>query len=128
MSAKTLLYSSNFRAPPDISARSRAFRSELKPGGLLQVQLRVRLLSEGRGCSFRVSVRDVKSESLNISDSLPGSMKFDEALSDVVVRSEDLESSVPWWEQFPKRWVIVLLCFSAFLLCNMDRVSLMTLM
>lgn len=29
----------------------------------------------------------------------------------------------PWWEQFPKRWVIVLLCFSAFLLCNMDRVS-----
>lgn len=28
-----------------------------------------------------------------------------------------------WWKQFPKRWVIVLLCFSAFLLCNMDRVS-----
>lgn len=28
-----------------------------------------------------------------------------------------------WWRQFPKRWVIVLLCFSAFLLCNMDRVS-----
>ncbi|KAI3800533.1 hypothetical protein L1987_28624 [Smallanthus sonchifolius] len=30
----------------------------------------------------------------------------------------------PWWEQFPKRWVIVLLCFSAFLLCNMDRVNM----
>ncbi|KAJ6940382.1 hypothetical protein NC651_006507 [Populus alba x Populus x berolinensis] len=28
----------------------------------------------------------------------------------------------PWWEQFPKRWVIVLLCFTAFLLCNMDRI------
>lgn len=28
-----------------------------------------------------------------------------------------------WWE-IPKRWVIVLLCFTAFLLCNMDRVSL----
>lgn len=26
--------------------------------------------------------------------------------------------------QFPKRWVIVLLCFSAFLLCNMDRVNM----
>lgn len=25
-------------------------------------------------------------------------------------------------EQFPKRWAIVFLCFSAFLLCNMDRV------
>lgn len=24
--------------------------------------------------------------------------------------------------QFPKRWAIVFLCFSAFLLCNMDRV------
>lgn len=35
----------------------------------------------------------------------------------------DSPSLVPWWEQFPKRWVIVLLCFSAFLLCNMDRVS-----
>jgi ACS family sodium-dependent inorganic phosphate cotransporter len=25
--------------------------------------------------------------------------------------------------QFPKRWAIVFLCFSAFLLCNMDRVG-----
>lgn len=24
--------------------------------------------------------------------------------------------------QFPKRWAIVFLCFSAFLICNMDRV------
>lgn len=32
--------------------------------------------------------------------------------------------TTPWWEQFPKRWVIVLLCFSAFLLCNMDRVNM----
>ncbi|KAG6784781.1 hypothetical protein POTOM_010489 [Populus tomentosa] len=30
----------------------------------------------------------------------------------------------PWWEQFPKQWVIVLLCFTAFLLCNMDRVNM----
>lgn len=26
--------------------------------------------------------------------------------------------------QFPKRWAIVFLCFSAFLLCNMDRVKI----
>ncbi|MCL7041678.1 hypothetical protein MKW94_002463 [Papaver nudicaule] len=32
-------------------------------------------------------------------------------------------SSSPWW-QLPKRWVIVLLCFVAFLLCNMDRVNM----
>lgn len=49
---------------------------------------------------------------------------------DSLVSSEGVASEVvlvgetkPWWEQFPKRWVIVLLCFSAFLLCNMDRVS-----
>ncbi|XP_027349105.1 ascorbate transporter, chloroplastic isoform X2 [Abrus precatorius] len=37
-----------------------------------------------------------------------------------------LEGNVPqvssWWKHFPKRWVIVLLCFAAFLLCNMDRI------
>ncbi|CAL5090329.1 unnamed protein product [Urochloa decumbens] len=30
----------------------------------------------------------------------------------------------PWWQQFPRRWTIVLLCFFAFLLCNMDRVNM----
>ncbi|EEF50543.1 ascorbate transporter, chloroplastic isoform X2 [Ricinus communis] len=35
-----------------------------------------------------------------------------------------VEGNLPWWEQFPKRWVIVLLCFMAFLLCNMDRVNM----
>ncbi|GAB2274452.1 Sodium-dependent phosphate transport protein 1, chloroplastic [Dionaea muscipula] len=33
-------------------------------------------------------------------------------------------STAAWWEQFPKRWVIVILCFSAFLLLNMDRVNM----
>ncbi|CAK9151387.1 unnamed protein product [Ilex paraguariensis] len=37
---------------------------------------------------------------------------------------EGLQQIKPWWEQFPKRWVIVLLCFAAFLLCNMDRVNM----
>lgn len=67
----------------------------------------------------------MKSESYNVSEK---SVKFEEGLNDAVMRSEDVgldsESSVPWWERFPKRWVIVVLCFSAFLLCNMDRVSL----
>lgn len=35
---------------------------------------------------------------------------------------EGAEAAKPSWEQFPKRWVMVLLCFAAFLLCNMDRV------
>lgn len=40
-----------------------------------------------------------------------------------------LDGNVPqvssWWRQFPKRWVVVVLCFAAFLLCNMDRVSIL---
>ncbi|KAK9035865.1 hypothetical protein V6N11_077890 [Hibiscus sabdariffa] len=35
-----------------------------------------------------------------------------------------VERDIPWWQSFPKRWVVVLLCFSAFLLCNMDRVNM----
>lgn len=37
---------------------------------------------------------------------------------------EGAEPAQPWWKQFPKRWVMVLLCFAAFLLCNMDRVNM----
>lgn len=70
---------------------------------------------------------DVKSEQYETSNKVPESVKFEEALDDVVRGEEDLEGVGPWWEQFPKRWVIVVLCFSAFLLCNMDRVSLLCL-
>lgn len=58
----------------------------------------------------RGSSADVKSESLDV---VPDSIKLKEAL----VSAEGEEE-----EGFPKRWVIVILCFSAFLLCNMDRV------
>ncbi|XP_062201748.1 probable anion transporter 4, chloroplastic isoform X2 [Phragmites australis] len=36
----------------------------------------------------------------------------------------DANEISPWWQEFPKRWTIVLLCFFAFLLCNMDRVNM----
>jgi len=36
----------------------------------------------------------------------------------------DTNEISPWWQEFPKRWTIVLLCFFAFLLCNMDRVNM----
>lgn len=66
---------------------------------------------------------DVKSERLDVAESAPESVQFQQ-----VVAAEDGGDeeaiTVPWWELFPRRWVIVLLCFSAFLLCNMDRVSM----
>ncbi|KAL7158758.1 hypothetical protein ABFS83_02G164500 [Erythranthe nasuta] len=37
---------------------------------------------------------------------------------------EGVEPTKPWWQKFPKRWLMVLLCFAAFLLCNMDRVNM----
>ncbi|PWA45055.1 Major facilitator superfamily [Artemisia annua] len=72
---------------------------------------------------------DVKSESYEVSKStgVPGSFKIKERLGGDVGDSGDEfddESGVPWWEEFPKRWTIVILCFSAFLLCNMDRVNM----
>ncbi|KAH8975153.1 hypothetical protein BDL97_01G141500 [Sphagnum fallax] len=33
-------------------------------------------------------------------------------------------SDIGWWERIPRRYIIVVLCFSAFLICNMDRVNM----
>lgn len=62
---------------------------------------------------------DVKLEPYEMLESVPESVKLVGGVKDVVLRGSD---SVTWWEEFPKRWVIVVLCFWAFLLCNMDRV------
>ncbi|NP_001130577.1 Probable anion transporter 4, chloroplastic-like [Zea mays] len=43
--------------------------------------------------------------------------------ADAVMIGDTNEIS-PWWQEFPKRWTVVLLCFFAFLLCNMDRVNM----
>lgn len=75
---------------------------------------------------------DVKSKPYDLSDSEREALKFEDTLDGARrrnaagVRGGESSSNdeVSWLEQFPKRWIIVLLCFSAFLLCNMDRVSL----
>ncbi|XP_057462830.1 ascorbate transporter, chloroplastic-like [Actinidia eriantha] len=65
---------------------------------------------------------DYRSEDYDISGTELESFLSSEGPSEVVV--EGAEQIKPWWVQFPKRWVIVLLCFTAFLLCNMDRVNM----
>ncbi|CAM6020223.1 unnamed protein product [Sphagnum balticum] len=44
------------------------------------------------------------------------------------INNEDNEwstsSDIGWWERIPRRYIIVVLCFSAFLICNMDRVNM----
>lgn len=85
--------------------------SSSSPGGWLEVGDKDKI--ENRTSAF------YKSEEYDIIeaklDSLPSPDETNEAIL--------VERDIPWWQSFPKRWVIVLLCFAAFLLCNMDRVS-----
>lgn len=75
-------------------------------------------VKEDRICAF------YKSEECDITEANVDSLKSTEIPSEVILLDGDLQETSPWWEQFPKRWVIVLLCFAAFLLCNMDRVNM----
>lgn len=60
-----------------------------------------------------------KSEEFDITEPAFESLGPPEGAGEVVLPDQ----SAPKAAQVPKRWVIVLLCFAAFLLCNMDRVS-----
>lgn len=62
-----------------------------------------------------------KSEDYDINGEGLDSLVSSEGASEAIL-VEAVQQTKPWWE-LPKRWVIVLLCFAAFLLCNMDRVS-----
>ncbi|KAG8363311.1 hypothetical protein BUALT_Bualt19G0009200 [Buddleja alternifolia] len=66
---------------------------------------------------------DFKSEEHDITGAEVDAFVPSEGVSEDVL-PEGVELAEPWWKQFPKRWVMVLLCFSAFLLCNMDRVNM----
>ncbi|XP_047176524.1 ascorbate transporter, chloroplastic [Vigna umbellata] len=70
---------------------------------------------------FRVNY---KSEEYNISETKIDPLQSTEGTGEAILLEGNLQQVSPWWQQFPKRWVIVLLCFSAFLLCNMDRVNM----
>ncbi|KAK2992632.1 hypothetical protein RJ640_023942 [Escallonia rubra] len=66
---------------------------------------------------------DYKSEDYDITETELDALVSSEGAGEAIL-VEGLQEAKPWWEQFPKRWGIVLLCFSAFLLCNMDRVNM----
>ncbi|XP_020079666.1 ascorbate transporter, chloroplastic-like isoform X2 [Ananas comosus] len=76
---------------------------------------------------YRLAIRtraDFKSEQYEITGPQPESFSSSEASSEAVLPGGNVRDVSRWWEQFPKRWLIVLLCFFAFLLCNMDRVNM----
>ncbi|GAB2271723.1 Ascorbate transporter, chloroplastic [Dionaea muscipula] len=65
-----------------------------------------------------------KSEENDLTDAGLESLRLPEGPSEIVLPGENVVDRSPWWGQLPKRWVIVLLCFTSFLLCNMDRVNM----
>ncbi|KAJ8573173.1 hypothetical protein K7X08_009684 [Anisodus acutangulus] len=65
---------------------------------------------------------DYKSDEYDITGALESLVSPEGASEAILV--EGLEQAKPWWEQFPRRFIVVLLCFAAFLLCNMDRVNM----
>ncbi|XP_020527607.1 ascorbate transporter, chloroplastic [Amborella trichopoda] len=67
---------------------------------------------------------DFKSEQYDITGLNLDSLKPPDSPNEGIALNEYIQKMTYWWEQFPKRWMIVLLCFSAFLLCNMDRVNM----
>ncbi|XP_068332794.1 ascorbate transporter, chloroplastic-like [Pyrus communis] len=64
-----------------------------------------------------------KSEENDITESEVDSLTSIEGSGEAVLAARNVRKVPSWWE-IPKRWVIVLLCFTAFLLCNMDRVNM----
>lgn len=66
---------------------------------------------------------DYRSEDFEVSGTETDAIVFAVGGSGEVISTDRVQQNKPWWE-LPKRWVIVLLCFSAFLLCNMDRVNM----
>ncbi|OVA13998.1 Major facilitator superfamily [Macleaya cordata] len=65
-----------------------------------------------------------KSEPYDIKGPNFDPLNSSEAANEVAIVGESAQKLSSSWLQLPKRWVIVLLCFSAFLLCNMDRVNM----
>ncbi|KAL3829674.1 hypothetical protein ACJIZ3_018476 [Penstemon smallii] len=63
-----------------------------------------------------------KSEEHDVTGTDSDSLASSEGAGEAVLLG--VEQIKPFRKQFPKRWVMVLLCFSAFLLCNMDRVNM----
>jgi ACS family sodium-dependent inorganic phosphate cotransporter len=74
----------------------------------------------GKANKFRVCY---KPEEYEFAEPNIDKLKSTEGTGEAILLEGNLHQISPWWQQFPKRWVIVLLCFTAFLLCNMDRVS-----
>nr|KJB09811.1 hypothetical protein B456_001G168900 [Gossypium raimondii] len=87
------------------------------PGGCLEP-------SDKDGIGKNSTSAYYKSEEYDITEAKVDSLPSPDGMNEAILVGGDMQEAVPLWQDFPKRWVIVLLCFAAFLLCNMDRVNM----
>ncbi|XP_042046358.1 ascorbate transporter, chloroplastic-like isoform X1 [Salvia splendens] len=144
-----LNYASHFRVDPplltshQLSRKFRVINARRRVGGLCQCHLSSaysdgnliparkfgnRSFLDGQNPMSKYptvarTTADFTSEEYDITGTNLDSILSPDGASEAVLVTE-VGQVVPWWKQLPKRWVMVLLCFTAFLLCNMDRVNM----
>ncbi|KAK9056176.1 hypothetical protein SSX86_027265 [Deinandra increscens subsp. villosa] len=91
----------------------------IKPAQLENISISNRRTLQSRHTTINRIRTSYKSEDDVVGTDMGSFVSSEGGASEAVLVGE----TKPWWE-LPKRWVIVLLCFSAFLLCNMDRVNM----
>lgn len=98
--------------------------SQFQPRGLSTFSVKTRQCQNSEHVKPNRTCAHYKAEEYDITEANVDSLASAEGSTETVLVEGNVQEVSPWWEQFPKRWVIVLLCFTAFLLCNMDRVSI----
>ncbi|XP_004500238.1 sodium-dependent phosphate transport protein 1, chloroplastic isoform X2 [Cicer arietinum] len=126
MSSRAILFSFSLPSPsPSSSPLSRSRNHPNHPPSPFPLQLLSRRRGRGKVWADVKSEKHVPEPSTKYQDlSLHNKVARAGLDGDDDVEEEAIIGSSPWWQVFPKRWVIVILCFSAFLLCNMDRVNM----
>ncbi|CAH8287604.1 unnamed protein product [Eruca vesicaria subsp. sativa] len=100
----------------DLRGGMASFGCFLQPGNL--EHHRIRFKNSSRAYYKSSEDSDITEEV--VVDSLSSA----DGSAEAILAQGNLKNASPWWQQFPRRWVIVLLCFASFLLCNMDRVNM----
>ncbi|KAJ9539248.1 hypothetical protein OSB04_031981 [Centaurea solstitialis] len=96
----------------------------MKPVQLQNVSISNRKPLQPRHTTINRTRAAYKSEEYDVTGTNLDSFVASEGGASEAALVGGVQETKPWWEQFAKRFVIVLLCFSAFLLCNMDRVNM----
>ncbi|KAL9234481.1 hypothetical protein vseg_009351 [Gypsophila vaccaria] len=108
-------------ANPNLGCRQSTSVSSLKANKFLVDNSTSQLFNR---VNNHVIIAHYQSEEVDGAEASFESLGSPEGESEAVLRDNNAQKRTSLSEPLPKRWVIVLLCFAAFLLCNMDRVNM----